>query len=338
MINRLGELQNAATVTQAGQSSSSGARGFRSSLASLMSPVPSRRSSSQAARASQGSPLLGRRSPSQAAAASSDDPLQRFISRLEEVRQGPMRELEAELVKCESLHANALHATIATAEKEALAKVELCAERASTAAQRICTALQALAAEVDACMDKTEARIRKLQLTRVSALFQDVLNTYYQAQQSFRREMEAKVSRQLRVAFPEADDVAVAAVAAHSSAASVIQGGMRSSPSGASNPSIALALLAAREKCDELECLATAARELRQRFVDVEIHIMAQGEAIDDIGQHVDATRTRTQAVIEELERANALNSATRCRCFALSLILIGILVVALLMAFHSKR
>jgi len=52
------------------------------------------------------------------------DDLQHFLRRLEDVRQGPLRELEAELQQVKAFHANALRATEKAQEKDALSRVE----------------------------------------------------------------------------------------------------------------------------------------------------------------------------------------------------------------------
>jgi len=273
------------------------------------------------------SPLLDKGSTSRGKL--QDCALQQFLTELEDVRQGPLRELESTLVEVKVLHGKALHGTTAAAEKETLARVESCAERASAAAQRACTSLQALANEVDCAPSATEANLRRQSFAGVSALFQNALNAYYQAQQGFRQEMQAKVSRQLRAAFPEADDAAVAAVAAggQSSAAAAIQDTLRLQP-GSSNLSISLALQAGQDRCDELERLARAARDLRQRFVDVEVQIWSQGEVLTNIEHHVGATRHRTQAAREQLQLAVASQTACRVRWCIIVIILAAILAI----------
>jgi len=270
------------------------------------------------------------------------DSLQAFLAKLESVRRDPLHELEALLLEAKAVHLHALQATTARAEKEALHRAESCAERASAAAARTCRALQDLTSEVDALSGETdsatERRLRRQSFAGVSVLFQNSLNAYFQAQQEFRAEMEAKVSRQLRAAFPEADDAAVAAVAAgHHSAASAIQDTVRLQP-GSSPLSGAMALQATRERCDELESLAKAARELRQAFLDVESLVHAQGDFIDDIEGHVSATRVQTKSAQEQLELANASRRACRCRWCALLIIFLSVAVIFILVIWEQRH
>jgi len=237
------------------------------------------------------------------------------------------------LQQVKAFHANALRATEKAQEKDALSRVEFCAERTFAAAQKTCTALQAFATEVEECKDRTEARIRKLQLSRVTALFQDALTTYHHVQQSFRSEMEKKVSRQLKVAFPGADENAIAAVTAgQQSAASAIQDTICLQSGADSKLSITLALQATQDKCDELERLARAAKELRQRFVDVEAAVLAQGEVVDDICQHVESTRMQTEAVCDQLETVRRRRAKCRWRSFmSVLLLVVGLIVILIL-------
>merc|ERR1719215_455857 len=89
---------------------------------------------------------------------------------------------------------------------------------------------------------------------------------------------------------------------------------MRMQPGGTKHMSIDLVLEAAQDKCDELERLAMVAKELRQRFVDVEVAVLQQGEVITDIEAHVAATRDQTEAVQEQLEGATELRRRFRIR------------------------
>lgn len=260
-----------------------------------------------------------------------------FLSKLDEIRHGPLHELQGLHREAQALHNLALHATNAATEQDAIHRAESCAEKASAAAKRTCEALQELKTAASAPANPTEANLRRQSFTGVSVLFQNALNSYFQAQQVFRTEMEAKVSRQLRAAFPEADPAEVAAVVAgRGSAASTIQDTLRNQPDMISLGTIT-SLRATKEQCDELETLATAARELRQAFLDVSVLVNAQGEVIDDIAAHLMATRDQTRATRDVLENTVARQRTCRMRwCIAVTLaILILALVVALLIQKH---
>jgi len=248
---------------------------------------------------------------------------------LESVRLGPLQELEGSLAEAQTLHLAALSATTAKGEKDALLKAEACAERASAAASRTCSELKSMAPEPGAT--GSEAALRRQAFAGVSVLFQNALNSYFQAQMRFRQEMEDKVSRQLRAAFPEADDTVVEAVAAgRASAASTIQDAILRQ-SGTAPLTTASALQATREKCDELANLARAARDLSQVFVDVESLVNSQGEILNDIGSHVASTREQVKRGHEVLLQASRARSACRWRWTALILILIVICLVLFL-------
>eukprot|EP00913_Durusdinium_trenchii_P002008 g1856.t1 len=191
----------------------------------------------------------------------------------------------------------------------------------------------------------SEAALRRQALAGVSVLFQNALNSYFQAQVSFRQEMEAKVSRQLRAAFPEAEESVVEAVAAGRSAASTIQEAMQRQ-SGTAPLTTANALQATRERCDELASLARAARDLSQLFIDVESLVNSQGEILNDIGSHIASTRDRcwlrwslesTKRGHDELLRASAQQSACRWRWLALGLlVVIAVLIIIFTVLEHQ--
>ncbi|CAJ1402360.1 unnamed protein product [Effrenium voratum] len=258
----------------------------------------------------------------------SDEPLHGFLAKLERVRRGPLRELEGTLAEAEELHSGALQATTAKEEKKALLKAEACAARASTAASRTCQELRNLASEPQ--QTGSEAALRRQALAGVSVLFQNALSSYFQLQVAFRQEMEAKVSRQLRAAFPEADDTVVEAVAAGRSAASTIQDAMQRQ-SGTAPLSTANALQATQERCDELANLARAARDLSQIFVDVESLVNSQGEILNDIGSHIASTREQTALGRDKLREAVA--AKTSCRCWMVLGLLLALFIVVLIAA-----
>lgn len=264
-----------------------------------------------------------------------EDPLVAFLAKLETVRKGPLSELEGALTDAAATHKAALRATTASAEKQALLQAEAEAARASEAAARTSQLLRNMASEPSASSG-SEAALRRQALAGVSVLFQNALNSYFQAQVAFRQEMEGKVSRQLRAAFPEADESVVEAVAAGRSAASTIQDAMQRQ-SGTAPLTTANALQGTRERCDELASLARAARDLSQLFVDVESLVNSQGEILNDIGSHIASTRDQTKRARDELLRASASRSACRWRWAALVLALV-IIALVIFIAFSSEH
>lgn len=267
--------------------------------------------------------------------------MQRFLAQVQEVRLGALQDLEEVLREVQAWHLRALNATTAAAEREAIEQVEHCATRAEGAARQCCASLQDLARQMEAdaagpLAGGTEDRLRRQSFAGIKTLFKQALNAYYQAQQRFKAEMEAKVRRQLKAAFPEADDAAVAAVQAagggRSSAASAIQDTLRLQPGDSSNLNISLAIQATRDKCNELEKLARAAQDLLQQFQNLEAQVILQGEVIDDIALHMEATRVRTEAARHQLELAVTSRNKCRWRWCALGTFLLVVLVVVVVL------
>lgn len=262
--------------------------------------------------------------------------LKAFLERLEAVQWGPLRELKTRLSEAQVLYERALNATHERAEREAEKKVESCARAASAAASQICQCLKELAPPVsedgieigDSVGSGTEANLRRQCFARVSLDFQTSLNEHFQAHQDFKVKMQAKVSRQLRAAFPEADAEALAAVAAgQRSAAGAIQDSVLMQP-GSGPLSMATALQATWEHCDELASLARAAEELLQAFRFAESLVQSQGDVITDIEAHLALTRRRIGAGREALVLATRARRACRCRYWACVAILVGAVAV----------
>eukprot|EP00929_Paragymnodinium_shiwhaense_P087215 TRINITY_DN47474_c0_g2_i1.p1 TRINITY_DN47474_c0_g2~~TRINITY_DN47474_c0_g2_i1.p1 ORF type:complete len:371 (-),score=94.79 TRINITY_DN47474_c0_g2_i1:228-1340(-) len=290
------------------------------------------------------SPLLGgsRLSiTSSTATAAEDTPLQRFLGKIEAIRSGPLKDLEVLLDESQELYPRALRAVSATQERDIVSQVERKAEQASAAAARTCQALQELSGEVNAkdASAPSEASLRRQSFAGVTVLFQNALSAYFQAQSAFRQEMETKVSRQLRVAFPEADEAMVrAVVAGRQSAATAIQETLLLQP-GTGPLRSSMALEVARERCDELEKLVKVATDLRQAFANVELLVTAQGEVIDDIGRHVAATRDQTKAARDYLELAHAQNERVRWRrCCVIAAAVIVLLIIIVCICFRFAR
>lgn len=321
MIDRMGELRAAAAAGRPGVSRGNSGR-LNGMMSPLRSPLPSPPSTPQWNR-------KGR-----------DAKLQAFLSQLDSIRQGPLHELESERLEAQALHALALRATTARQERDALARAESCAQRTTAAASRACKALQALASEVSAAPpDSTEASLRRQSFAGVSVMFQNALNAYFQAQQIFRDEMEAKVLRQLRAAFPEASDAAVAAVAAGQSAASAIQDTMQMQQ-GTGALSTATALKATRANLDELKELERSVLQLNHMFLRFQSLVDSQGQVIDNIERHMTNTRDLTRRAQEQLELAHASRRACRYRWISTLLILaiVCIIIFVVLEIFHQKH
>lgn len=257
-----------------------------------------------------------------------------FLRSLDEIREGPLRELQALLVEAKVLQGECLTATMPQRERDALAKAEACAERAGSAAQRARLALEGLAREVEGVPAAShEADLRRQSFAGVSVMFQNALNAYFQAQVEFRQQMEAKVRRQLQAAFPEADEMTVAAAAAgQSSAMEHIQAAANAQPAG---QNLAINLAVIRLRCDELADLARAAHNIRLLFLDVHNLVAAQGESIDDIAIHVALTRDRTALAQATLADTYASQQRCRWRWAVLCLLVVLALVTLFILWIH---
>lgn len=262
-----------------------------------------------------------------------DDPTQRFLRQISDIQSGPLQDLQAAVLEAHALHRHALGAALPEEERQALARAEDCAQRAGRAASRACSDLQGLKSTCASAanLDGTTKSLTSQSLAGVSAQLQGLLQDYFQAQQRFRMEMEAKATRQVRAAFPEADDSIIADLIAGSSQASgILNDALNASqPGRALNDRLALQL--ARDRRRDLVGLVQAAQELAKLVRDVDILIGAQGEVINDIERHVAATRGRTAGVVQELQEVRT--SRRRCRrrwcCLICAVLLLAVFFAA---------
>lgn len=237
------------------------------------------------------------------------DPVERFLQKLQELQQGPLHELEALLKESKGLHEQALRAAQPQKEQEALRKVEVCSSQASAVAKKTVQGLDALRKED---VEGT-AGLSQQAFNGVSAAFKKTLEAFFQAQQNFRASMDEKVTRQLRAAFPEADEAQLRDIAAgQRTAAGAITSTMAASTGRTGTLDGGRALQVKREQLDELEVLARTAKELQQAFLDIDNLVSAQGEVIDDIAAHVHQTKDQTEATGHQLD--TAIRSNARCR------------------------
>jgi t-SNARE complex subunit (syntaxin) len=264
--------------------------------------------------------------------------LEQFLLRVEAFRKGHLRELEQLLQEAQTLQSQALTSTTPTSEREAIRGVEEKYERAGRVATVACRALQDLdleAAVADAASG-ANADVKRQSIAGVTTLLQQALRALFQAQHAFRAEMEAKSQRQLRIAFPDASEKAMADLSARwRSSATTIQEIANHQPGGQPlNPTTVL--MNDEQDMNKLERLAASARVLKQAFTEVDLLVSTQGERINDIALHVAAARNSTEAAQEQLLEATRLRDQSRRRMvlmctFALMIILVGLLVLVLL-------
>jgi len=260
---------------------------------------------------------------------------QHFLARIEALRKGPLHELGTLLAEAKSLQRKVLQATTAAVEKEALKRVEVCYDSAGHVASRAAEALQDLSAETSIAIrgGSSQADLRRQSLAGTSSKLKTAVEAVFQAQREFREALEAKRSRQLRVAFPDASQEAVDAIAARNcSAAAAIQDTVTLQPGSGTNPlRTATAMMATHEDLSDLQDLARSARMLKMAFEQADLLINVQGETIDDIESQVSTAVLQTAQANEHLALAERSQRICRKKLYAL---LIGVLVaVAVLVA-----
>mmetsp|Transcript_54064 Transcript_54064/g.128784 ORF Transcript_54064/g.128784 Transcript_54064/m.128784 type:complete len:325 (+) Transcript_54064:47-1021(+) len=274
-------------------------------------------------------------------AAASDETASQFLAQLDNIMQGPFRELKELMSESRKMHEQALKSTSVRAERDAIVKVEQCAVRISEASQRTSRALKALIeySTSEELASSDEANLRRQSVAGTSRMFQSELQAYFQEQAAFRAKMEAKVSRQLRAAVPDADDQVIRAVIAGSqSAARAIQDTMGAQP-GLGPLSHSVLVESVQDCHTDLERLEKTTVVLKQLMAEFEAIVILQGERLDDIEQQISATRVRTQAAVRHIQRSEEYRRCA-CKwqiCILLSLILCVALVLVVTLISRAK-
>lgn len=251
--------------------------------------------------------------------------LEAFLSRVEEVKTGPIVTVEAGLGVASELQEQALQAATAEAEREALKALETRSTEISTAGAAARAGLQALEQSLQSGNPQSaDASIRANAVRALNERLRTAVSNHFTAQQSFREAMEAKVARQVRLAFPGASDHDIAEVIAGRTSASAVIAECQEQDIG----SLRAALEATQDRCDDIQRLYENARDLRQMFNDLYIMVDHSGRVLDSIERQVASAKYETEGAVAELTNARRHRCESRRRCCIVGVLLLVILAI----------
>jgi len=176
--------------------------------------------------------------------------------------------------------------------------------------------------------DSSEARIRNNMHQALTRKFREVLTEYQSVQSEFKQEVVGKVTRQVRIVYPEATDEEVNRLidAGDMSAGAAI----RSRITGG-HESLKSALSDIQDKHRDVRRLEASIAELHQMFVELATLVESQGDLLDQIEFSVNSAKDYTEKAEKELVTARKYQQTARKRMCWLSICLIILAIVILM-------
>jgi len=176
--------------------------------------------------------------------------------------------------------------------------------------------------------ESSEGRIRNNMCQALTRKFREVLTEYQTVQTEFKREVVGKVTRQVRIVYPEASDAEVNQLieAGDMSAGAAI----RSRLTGG-HESFKSALSDIQEKHRDVRRLEASIAELHQMFIELATLVESQGDLLDQIEFSVNSAKDYTEKAEKELVTARKYQETARKRMCWLSICLIVLAIIIVL-------
>jgi len=183
--------------------------------------------------------------------------------------------------------------------------------------------------------DSSEARIRENMHSALMRKFREILTEYQAVQTEFKQDVKTKVSRQVRIVYPEASDADVSAIvdAGDMSSAAVIRARI-----GGGHESLKGALSDLQDKYRDIRKLEQSVAELHQMFVELATLVEAQGELLDQIEYSVNSAAEYAKKGEQELVQARKFQERARRNMCCLTVILLVIVIIILLPILLTTR
>mmetsp|Transcript_86614 Transcript_86614/g.197676 ORF Transcript_86614/g.197676 Transcript_86614/m.197676 type:complete len:290 (+) Transcript_86614:1-870(+) len=260
-----------------------------------------------------------------------DDDLDAFLAHAQGIRS--LLDAAASGVQSErQLHQAALAATTKAKEKQASAQ-------AVVLMGKVLNTLQTAKGQVQEARNQVETwkrthhggsaaeRIRTGVVGQIGDRLQAIFCDHQQAVTSYQTALQAKVSRHVRMAYPDLDAGSVAELVESGRAAEAIQQALSGT---ASTADLQNTLADMRDKAKDLRKLDESVRDLHSMFVELSVLVDRQGEMIDRIEESVSSAADYTGKAEQQLVRAQALQRQYQRRmiCIYCSLALMVLLAL----------
>eukprot|EP00386_Alphamonas_edax_P012769 GDKI01039677.1.p1 GENE.GDKI01039677.1~~GDKI01039677.1.p1 ORF type:complete len:319 (-),score=94.36 GDKI01039677.1:145-1101(-) len=243
-------------------------------------------------------------------------------------------QVRSKVEEIRGLKQEAIQATSPEKEKDISTHLEGLLSSTSVLTATIKKELEALKAENQTFAAKhknsSEARIRDNMQGALTRKFRDVLTAYQAVQTEYKQDVQQKVTRQVRIVYPEASDEDVQQIVENGGASTAIQ--IRISKG---HESLKGALADIQDKYRDIRRLEASVEELKQMFLELAALVEHQGDLLDQIEFNVQAAKEYTKKAEAELVAARKYQESRKKRmcCLTMCLLILVIVIVAPIMA-----
>lgn len=253
------------------------------------------------------------------------------LTEIDRLKKG-IAEVEESLDKIQRLNRRIVEATSPEAEKQCSDELNRVMDETNRIVMSVKAGIDSLRAENVAFAAKnpnsSEARMRDNLHAAVSRKFRGVLKRYQTVQVDYKKSVREKVSRQVKIVFPEASDEELAHLADDGDAAAAA---IQARLGGQAHEVLANALNEIQDKYNDIKKLEKSVVELHQMFVDLATLVDAQGDLLDQIEFSVNNAKDYTERAEKELinTRKNQRRAKKRM-CWLTSCIVVVAIVIML--------
>lgn len=179
----------------------------------------------------------------------------------------------------------------------------------------------------------SDQRLRRTQQSRWSKRLLGVMNKFQAVQTTYQAKYRQQLERQYLIVKPGATREELQTLTHSAESTSMLHQQIFASANRAQAQST---LAQMRERHQEIQNIERSVQELHQMFLDIALIIEQQGEMIDKIEDHVDATLEYTEQAAEEMKGAVVKQRKMQRRKWILimiALLIIGIVVAAIVIS-----
>lgn len=179
--------------------------------------------------------------------------------------------------------------------------------------------------EKDEKTPESQIRIRKNEYNTLSRKYLDAMNEYKRVQEDYEDELKNKVSRQIRIIKPDANDEEINQIMETGDPSKYI----KQSIMGPVNAEIEETYREVQDKYKDVVKLVRSVKELQQLFQDMAMLVEEQGQMLNTIEYNVKEAHQQVKDGNKKLEGAiEQEKQARKTKCCVLICILILIVIV----------
>lgn len=261
-----------------------------------------------------------------------------FFRKLDDLKEG-IDDVKALLSQIRTLKHDAVRATTVEQEKQTSDKLNRIIDKSNGDIFRLKESLEEMKAENNQFLAKnpnsSQARIKINMHSAIQRKFTELLKEYHVAQTDYKNDVREKISRQIRIVFPEYSEEEVNELASEGDA--MIAGRMmRQRLTGEVHESLTVAAACIEEKNKDIKRLEKSLVETRQMFQDFAVLIEAQAELLEQIEFNVNAAKDYTEKAEKELvqTRKNQKKAQKRTCWISVCVVVLAVIIVVPIMVY----